>query len=210
MIMKQDYGMTHVVHIRNHSIYLDDECVFSDESGSDDFLINAYKQSGANYPKFYKMDTLSKYGFIAAEWLMKGKKSDELSSFRKGIILQNHSSSLDTDRKYQESIADIASPALFVYTLPNIVMGEIAIRHLLKGENTFFVADRFNAKELSSYLQILTSEEILSQVITGYIELNARNPDIFFCLIEKDGDIPFDAESLQELYTKHPLVEVVV
>ena len=150
------------------------------------------------------MDTLSKYGFIAAEYLMKGKKTGQHSPYRQGIILQNHSSSLDTDRKYQESIADIASPALFVYTLPNIVMGELAIRHTLKGENTFFVADAFNANELSSYVQILTSTEILSQVITGYIELDEGKPDIFFCLIEQGGDVQINATILQALYAKHP------
>ncbi len=204
--MNQVYGITQVVHIRNQSIYLNDACVFTDKSDSDDFLINAYKHLGIAYPKFYKMDTLSKYGFIAAEYLMKGKKTGQHSPYRQGIILQNHSSSLDTDRKYQESIADIASPALFVYTLPNIVMGELAIRHTLKGENTFFVADAFNANELSSYVQILTSTEILSQVIIGYIELDEGKPDIFFCLIEQGGDVQMNAAILQALYAKHPSV----
>jgi len=204
--MNQVYSITQVVHIRNQTIYLNDECVFSCQSDSDDFLLNAYKQLGVAYPKFYKMDTLSKFGFIAAEYLMKGTKADKLSPYYKGIILQNHSSSLVTDRKYQDSITDIASPALFVYTLPNIVMGELAIRHTLKGENTFFIVDAFNANELSSYVQILTSTKVLSQVIAGYIELDNDKPDIFFCLIEQGDDMQVVADTIQALYKKNPLV----
>jgi len=66
------------------------------------------------------------------------------------------------------------------------------------------VADAGNANELSSYVRILTLTEILSQVITGYIELDEGKPDIFFCLIEQGGDVQINATILQALYAKHP------
>jgi hypothetical protein len=199
----KNYGISHAVHIRAQAVYLDGECVFSGINDMDNFLTLAYKSSGVNYPKFYKMDSLSKYGFLATEWLLKGFESKEESPFKKGIVFQNHSSSLATDRKYQDSITEIASPALFVYTLPNIVMGELAIRHHFKGENTFFITQQFDAAALADYVNLLLTEDVLSTVITGYIEWNGELPDVFLCLVEKNGATPLDAETLDRLYLMH-------
>jgi hypothetical protein len=63
-----------------------------------------------------------------------------------GIVLSNSNASLDADIKYYDSVANIPSPALFVYTLPNIVIGEISIKHSFKGENAFFIFDSFDAR----------------------------------------------------------------
>ncbi len=201
--MNTAFGISTVVHIRNHSVFLNDECVFSAVADPDNFLKLAYTQTGAVYPKFYKMDRLSKYGFLAAEWLMKEKQTDDLPQYKKGIVLQNHSASLDTDRNYQASIATIPSPAIFVYTLPNIVMGEMAIRHGFKGENAFFVEEKFNASNLAGYVKLLLLDNILSTAIIGYIELNDMNPDVFLCLVEENGSLPLDADTLGRLYNRH-------
>ena len=93
------------------------------------------------------MDSLSKLGWLAAEILLKDSFNKEALSVRKmsGLVFANANSSLDTDIKYYETAKDIASPALFVYTLPNIVIGEICIRHNFKGENAFFISEQFDA-----------------------------------------------------------------
>ena len=78
--------------------------------------------------KFYKMDNLCKLGYVAAGYLLKDTnyRPKEI-----GIILANASSSLDTDCKHQAIINKegdkAASPAVFVYTLPNVVLGEILL-----------------------------------------------------------------------------------
>jgi hypothetical protein len=60
---------------------------------------------------------------------------------RTALVFANRSSSLDTDFKYQESINSqenyFPSPAVFVYTLPNICVGEISIKHKMQTENAF-------------------------------------------------------------------------
>ena len=98
-------------------------------------MIGAYRHFAFDYPKFYRMDNLSKLGWLAAEVLFQDVSIKPYQPEDVGIVLANRSSSLDTDIKYFESVKTIPSPALFVYTLPNIVMGEICIRHVLKGEN---------------------------------------------------------------------------
>jgi hypothetical protein len=95
-----------------------------------DFLKSAYRRLNIQYPKFFKMDSLSKLAFLSAEILL--KDSDITTSYPSemtGIILFNASSSLETDEKHQESIGDrgnyFPSPSVFVYTLANIMTGEI-------------------------------------------------------------------------------------
>ena len=60
----------------------------------------------------------------------------------------SRSGSLDDDQTYQQTIqsADnyFPSPAVFVYTLSNIVTGEIAIRHRIMGESTCYVTETFS------------------------------------------------------------------
>ena len=79
-----------------------------------------------------------------------------------GVVLANANSSLDTDIKYFETVKDIASPALFVYTLPNIVIGEICIRHNFKGENAFFIFEEFDAGFIQQYVSNLINNNIIA------------------------------------------------
>ena len=95
------------------------------------------------------MDNLSKLAFLAADLLLKNEVNEGEEN-NIALLFANKSSSLDTDVKHQESIADrqnyFPSPAVFVYTLPNICMGEISIRHKLYTENSFFIFAQFNAE----------------------------------------------------------------
>ena len=91
------------------------------------------------------------------------------------LVLSNNSSSLDTDVKYQNSISNpdeyYPSPAVFVYTLPNICLGEISIRHQLKSENSFFIFDQFNPEFLNNYANVLLqtkkAEKVLSNLLNS-------------------------------------------
>lgn len=134
-----------------------------------------YKNYGINYPKFYKMDNLSKLGFLAAEILL--KETAVLSKYKSeeiAVILSNESSSLDTDLKYQKTIDDrnnyFPAPAVFVYTLPNIVIGEICIRHKIKGENTVFISETFDKEFIFEYTEILFNTGKAKVCITGRID----------------------------------------
>ncbi len=121
--------------ISDHSVYRNGQRLLENKKGDlPGFLLSLYQHLNSNYPKFYKMDNLSKLGWLAAEILL--KQENLLGSYQSeeiGISLANANASLDTDLKYYDSMKDIPSPSLFVYTLPNIVAGEICIRHKFKG-----------------------------------------------------------------------------
>ncbi|MBT6808354.1 MAG: 3-oxoacyl-ACP synthase, partial [Flavobacteriales bacterium] len=79
------------------------------------FLKEMYYKLDLDYPKFFKMDNLCKLGMIGTELLVKKNKYLFSRKDRIGIILQNKSSSLDSDIKHQEGIEDnTVSPAIFV------------------------------------------------------------------------------------------------
>ena len=173
--------------ISKHSVYKNGEILFANKDAEvNDFLISVYKNFNLNYSRFYKMDRLSKLGWLASEILLK-------DSFRKeiyrpediGLVLSNANSSLDTDQKYMASIHDIPSPALFVYTLPNIVTGEICIRNNFKGENAFFLFNSFNADFIENYVADLLENEIMEACICGWVELLGNEFIAALFLVEK-------------------------
>lgn len=169
----QPTSITNVVTVQPGVVTLQGEPVFSSsETGFASFIREAYKHLGENNMKFYKMDDLCKLGYVAAGYLLKDTdyKPEEI-----GIILANAASSLDTDCKHQAIISKdgdgAASPATFVYTLPNVVLGEICIRHKIKGENTFFISQHYDSASLTDYASIVMAKGKLKTCIVGWCEL---------------------------------------
>src|ERR1700754_69667 len=110
--------------IGRNSVIKDDTCLYAQAKDLSECLLSIYRSLELDYPKFYKMDQLSKLGWLASEILL--KQNTILGAMQPediGIVLSNANSSLDTDVKSLDTVADIASPAVFVYTLPNIMIG---------------------------------------------------------------------------------------
>lgn len=124
--------------------------------GEENTLKSAYQQLGAEYPKFYKMDVLSKMAFLGTELLLPffPKEIDLENDLQ--LIFANSSASQYTDNLFVDSYEQLKnpSPSLFVYTLPNIVTGELCIRHKWYGENCFFVEEAFNATHFSEWARM--------------------------------------------------------
>ncbi|MCU4173563.1 hypothetical protein [Carboxylicivirga sp. N1Y90] len=136
------------------------------------FLKCLYKKLDLKYSKYYKMDYLCKLGFLASEVLLNGENDILTDSDDVAIVLANTSSSLHTDVKYQSSISEIPSPSVFVYTLPNIVIGEISIRNKFYGEHMFFVQSTYNKTELLDYTATLFASGSCKQAIVGWLEVD--------------------------------------
>ena len=139
-------------------------------------LVALYRETCGCWPKFFKMDTLCRLGFVAVEQLLKGHEN-ELDPEHTAVILANRSASLKNDTDYQATISDPAnyfpSPALFVYTLPNIVTGEIAIRHHLQGETACYVLDK--ESDLQPLVDAAMQDEQTTNAIVGWVECSAAD-----------------------------------
>lgn len=149
---EQTFYITDYCTIKAGEVVVNGQVVFrATASESQDlalFLKRIYKEKTMEYPKFFKMDLLSKLAFIGAEMLWVPSHTDE-PIYDTALYLSNATSSLDTDRKHSASIVDAIayypSPAVFVYTLANICLAEISIRHRLQGENAFFMSPTYDA-----------------------------------------------------------------
>lgn len=191
--------------ISDHAIYKNTKQVFENK-GKDlaEFLLSAYHYFALQYPKFYKMDNLSKLGWLANEVLLQNNFDKEKYNLEDvGVVLSNANSSLDTDIRYYETAKNIASPALFVYTLPNIVIGEICIRHHFKGENAFFIINEFDAGFIEQYVSNLINSNILQSCICGWVELLGDEYKAVLILVEKElnqDSINFTKENINKIY----------
>lgn len=150
-----NYFISKTCSIAGNKVRINDQCDFDGEQAIDfvQFIKSVYKHYKISFPKFYKMDNLSKLAFITSELLLMGIDIKErFEPIDLGIVLINSSSTLDTDDRYFKTITDksnyFPSPAVFVYTLPNIMVGEISIRNKIMGENITFVAENIIHKSL--------------------------------------------------------------
>lgn len=161
--------------ILDGQVWIDEEQKCADAGEFGDFIRLAFKALNQPNMKFYKMDDLCKLGYTAVSWLLQDFEIDGLTT---GIVFENRAASLDTDRKHQDIIDRLgdleASPAVFVYTLPNVVMGEICIRHKIQGENTFFISEHKSLGFLKEYASLLMAKQKLRTCIYGWCELDGE------------------------------------
>ncbi|MEH6535276.1 MAG: 3-oxoacyl-ACP synthase [Psychroserpens sp.] len=206
--------MSKKLHIQNYckiidgKITLNGKVIYEDDSNdSKSFLKNTYKNLKIEYPKFFKMDNLCKLAFLASEVLLEHSSIDSKAKEDIAIVLSNKSSSLDTDRKHQETINDkgnyYPSPANFVYTLPNIAIGEISIRHQIKGENAFFVSNTFNEKLLEQYAISLIQNEKSNQILCGWVDFDDEKYHAFMYLVAEEGEYKYSQEFINKIYNEN-------
>lgn len=188
---EREFTTTHTIRITPEEVILDQQKIWEgkEELGEQEgqehhsLLTSLYKQMIGNYPKFYKMDGLSRLGFVASEILLNAEKGETEEERKeeerknleeRAIIFFNHSSSIASDRNYKESIKDkdnyFPSPSIFVYTLPNIVTGEIAIRNHFHGETSFFILPDKDERLMKEILQASCRDAQSKSFLTGWID----------------------------------------
>lgn len=173
-----DYGAafrkTHSVEVTPGRVSVDGKELDTDSQGAA-LLTEIYKTRVGGYAKFYKMDRLSRLGFVASELLLQAEGRERFAETEdRAVVLFNHSSSVDSDRKHMESIADkdnyYPSPSVFVYTLPNIVTGEIAMRNGYHGETSFYILPEKDETRMHDILQTAFSDRATESILGGWID----------------------------------------
>ena len=132
----------HRVHILPDGVTLDGRPLPIQSQGAG-LLSEIYRKYVGDYPKYHKMDSLSRLAFLATELLL--SRGDVPQDSKRATILFNRTSSVVADRCHLGSIAKpgefYPSPSVFLGTLPNIATGEIAIRHGYTGETSLYITD---------------------------------------------------------------------
>ncbi len=176
--------------INDDSVILNGQTIVTRTGESDSWMADIYHAIGMQYPKFFKMDNLCKAGTLAAELLLKDVDFDrETVKPDWAVVLMNQASSLDDDRHYQATIQDAdnyyPSPAIFVYTLANIVTGEIAIRHKIGGESSFYVLPAFSSELMQTTVdQCFAANPELTHIIGGWVDYDNGRCDVRMYLVQ--------------------------
>lgn len=164
----------HEINIDNSCAVIDGKLIDTSRSGSQ-MLTELYRIYVNDYPKFFKMDILCKLGFIASELLLQAEGAPRFTDRAdRAILFFNHSSSIQADKAFEETIRDrsdfFPSPSVFVYTLPNIVTGEIAIRNHYYGETNFIILNERDDERIRQVTEAAFTDSTTTSAIAGWIE----------------------------------------
>jgi len=164
----------HVVHLTPSGVSLDRQRLDTTAVG-DALLLQLYKTRIADYPRFYKMDALSRLGFVASELLLQAVDCERFVAREDcAVILFNRHASTAADRRFLASLSDDAdaapAPSAFVRTLPNIVCGEIALRNKWHGETNFVVLPERSEQQMLQVVSATFADNALAEAVTGWIE----------------------------------------
>jgi hypothetical protein len=194
--------INHYIQWRENKIFRDGSLLFSSKEQNPAPIIDeAYQHLGVSYPKFFKMDILSRVAFLASEFL--GPDYSGMIKENIGVVLTTHSGCLEVDRKFEESRKSFASPALFVYTLPNIMLGEICIRNGFKGEQMCTIEETFNPDWFMFYVRDLLEKRTTDACLFGHVDALYTHieVDLFWVskVAGKKEGIIFDRENLNKI-----------
>jgi hypothetical protein len=195
--------------VRDNKIFVDGELCFENEDskGLKDFAKSAYRNLSPSYNKFFKMDEISKLGFIATEFLLRNHdlscyESDDIS-----IVLSNSHSTIVTDTNHQNTINDYSnfypSPSIFVYTLPNIMMGEISIRNKLQGENAFFIVEKFHSELIVNHINRLFLTNKSKAAIGGWVNQTETDYEAFVYFASTNKGESHNSLNVNNLFNKN-------
>ena len=178
----QEIEAQHQVTITPQSVQIDNKMIDTGQLRGKALLTYLYKTYIQDYPKFYKMDALARLGFITTELLIRkerGAKGEEQGARgERAVIFFGQSSSINADKEFLASIADpenfFPSPASFVYTLPNIVNGEVAIRNDYHGETSFYILPRKDDDIMRMVTQATMLDNYHKSIITGWLDYKSE------------------------------------
>ena len=161
----------HRVHILPDGVTLDGRPLPVQSQGAG-LLSEIYRKYVGDYPKYHKMDALSRLAFLATELLL--SRGDVPQDSERATILFNRTSSVVADRCHLGSIAKpgefYPSPSVFLGTLPNIATGEIAIRHGYTGETSLYITDFRDEALMKKVVSSSFSLRGFRSLICGFVD----------------------------------------
>lgn len=152
-------------------------------------LTEIYRKHIGDWPKYFKMDLLGRLVFLASELLL--RPEGDCGDSERATVLFNRTSSIVSDRSHIASYSRegnfFPSPSVFLYTLPNIVTGEIAIRHGYTGETSLYILDRRNREMMEDVVRsTFAMSGNLRSMLCGWVDCSGEDCfEASLCLINK-------------------------
>jgi len=205
MILDRDINVLSYCRIGNGNVIVNGiPMTYSKDEDCSKWLSNIYHEQHIQYPKFFKMDNLCKAGFLSAELLLKDLNFDrDVVKPDWSVVCVERSSSLDDDKAFQNTIREkdnyFPSPAVFVYTLANIITGELSIRYKLGGESSCYVMEKLKPQKFITLMQTPFLDNSTHYVLGGWADYIDNQCDVFLMLL---SDIEKSETLLDESFVK--------
>ena len=163
--------------IKPGEVILDGEALQFDSSGAA-MVSEIFKKHLSDGSRFFKMDLFSRLAYVAtglvAKDSLKGCAPEDIALF---IFTLN--GSVLADRKHLSTFSDpedfYPSPAVFINTLPNVVLGEIAVRNSIKGETSLVMLPERDDTVIDKVIMVSASASRPSAVICGWVDCDAED-----------------------------------
>lgn len=166
-------------------VLLNDESYFQFSANEiDEKLKELYDYLSLDYPKFYKMDLLGKAAILASELLIPLVKNPPM------VFLSNEKSSMQSDLNHIEQYHnyETASAATFVYTLPNICVGEICIKNQWHVPTGFIVLPKNQIASLVQMGKSYHQQYKNKNALLGFVEATQQELCVSMVLTSFETD----------------------
>lgn len=173
--------------ISKEAVVLNNEIQF--QPTEENWKKEIYSKLAIDYSKFHKMDALAKMAFLSVEMIAKASNLNKFKDNEIALLFANSSSSQNTDVKFINSyeVKGSPSPSLFVYTLPNILTGELSIRNKWYGENCFFIEEKFDVDFYLEQINFYFSKGAKA-CLCGWVNSFNNVEECFVFIVENDGE----------------------
>ncbi len=163
-------------------------------------LTAAWATLGTNYDRFHRTDRLARLVLLCAEALLAGLPDDDDLHERTGTVLTGRHGSMDSDLRHYEALRQgQVSPAVFVYTLPNIALGELTIRHRLFGPGLCLLDEGPDTGRLRDLCAWMLDGEGMHRAICGRADIFAGEVSATF-MLTGDGGRPWNNDEVDTLH----------
>ncbi len=171
------YAVVKSLRITPDSVLLDGTPVPHESTGAA-LLTEIFKTCLADGSRFFKMDLFSRLAYVGAGLLAKDMLSDcEPDDIALYFFTLN--GSVLADRKHLSTFSDpgafYPSPAVFINTLPNVVLGEIAVRHTVKGETTLVMLPRRDDGRMEEIVRVTAAATRPAALLYGWVDCEGED-----------------------------------
>ena len=124
------------------------------------------------------MDLYSRLAYVGASLLAKDSLAD-CAPEDIALCIGTVNGSVLADRKHISTISDpeafYPSPSVFINTLPNVVLGEIAVKNGVKGETTLVMLPERDEATLQTVVDVTLAATRPAALICGWVDCTAED-----------------------------------
>lgn len=175
------------------------------DGDADARLAAAWAGLGQDYPRFHRADRLSRLVLLsAAPFFAPDGPFAAVDPERIGMLLCSCTGSMESDARYNNllSAEGVASPALFVPTLPSIALGELSIRHGLHGSGLCLMMPSPSARALAPAIGMM-KQQGMRWIVCGWADTFADHARSAFAAMDTETLTDTDLNRLQTLFDEH-------